>query len=216
MKARFLILALLSSTIVHAEPDGNRSQIQVTIPGMTKPVSLVVPSGFRPASTESEKRERSKLIRAVQESPSGKGIFTDVYRTRWGSSTLLPILYVGTLPAAVRVQGQVKASDWKEFRSLTVKQARAQLPAIEQQLARIGHSPVTSALNRILLGADANTLVILGFSSVAENHLSPMLMARKLRYVRQSMVLFEVAIDASSPRAAETLEQYVKQIDVKE
>lgn len=216
MKAMFLLLVFLSSAIAHAETDRTQSQFQTLIPGMTNAVRLVLPSDFRAASTKAEKRKQSELIRALQENPGGKAVVADVYLTRWGRSSSLPILYVGTLPSAVKIQGRLRTSDWKEFSNLFTKQARAQLPPIERQLAPFGYLQANRVLNRILSYGDAESAIILGFYPAEGKDSSPVLLARKVRYVRQAIVLFEVAIDASMPRAVETLEQYVRQMDVKE
>lgn len=116
-----------------------KPRLQVTIPGLATPIRLVLPAGFRGATTDAERRERSILIESLQNSQSGKAVVADVYLARWGDSARfpLPLLFVGTLPAAVTEQGRIPAAVWAQLRAGLMTQAAGHIPTIEKQLAPV-------------------------------------------------------------------------------
>lgn len=214
MKAIYVFLGIIYLIATEIPCQAQQSQYQIIVPGMNKSVTIMLPYGFKRAMSVTEMSARDKLNQALESSQSGKAIVAETFSTNWANPTVLPFLFVGTLPSAVKAQGRFTWDYWTKARDMFVRQSKSQLPVIASHLKSFGHQDVSAALNRISR-CDSNCVIILGFSPGTDDKGSPpMLLARKLRYVLQSFILFELAVNASDSNAIETLEDYLNQIDV--
>jgi len=202
------VALLVVLATVSAQPA--KAQRQVQIPGMARAVNIQIPREFISASTSSEVQRRRQITQALANSPTGKGVVVDVYLTDWASSNILPLLYVGTLPSAVGMQGRIPADFWSELKEAYTKATYSKIPEIENYLPHSG-----TALKRLLAQTDPNSSLVFGFTPADEGkNIAPMLLARKIQYIRQSIVIFELAVDASASNATEALVDYLKDITV--
>ncbi len=214
MKAIYVFLGIICLIAIEIPCQAQQSQYQIVVPGMNKSVKIMLPYGFKRAVSVTEMSARDKLNQALESSQGGKAIVAETFSTNWANLAVLPILFVGTLPSAVKAQGRFTKDYWTKARDMFIRQSKSQIPVIASHLKSFGHQNVSATLNRISR-CDSNCVIILGFSPGTDDKGSPpMLLARKLQYALQSFVLFELAVNASDSNAIETLENYLNQIDV--
>lgn len=213
MKAIFIFFSIVCLIATNKPCQAQQSQHEIIVPGMNKSVKIMLPHEFKRATSPTEMSARDKLTQALESSQSGKAVVAETFSTNWTKPTDLPILYVGTLPSAVKAQGRFTNDYWVKVRELFVGQSKSQIPIIVSHFKSFGRKDVSAALKRIS-NCDSNCVIILGFSPGTDKGSPPMLLARKLRYFSRSFILFELAVNASGYNAIETLDDYLKQIEV--
>ncbi|MBK9990085.1 MAG: hypothetical protein IPP19_04930 [Verrucomicrobia bacterium] len=178
-------------------------------------LQFVCRSVFRPAATSAEVSARQALISAIQANPLGKTVVYHVFSTNWNRPFTLRFLQVGTIPSAERAQGKFTNDYWNKAREMFAQQARISAVTLRQQMVSYGLADPGDSMSRTIAAADNNTVILFGFAPTGKaSDGTPLLMARKLRYFRKSIVLFEAGVDASAPRAMETLDYIIRTVDV--
>lgn len=204
-------LVAAHSFVAHA---ADAQQYEVSVPGISSVVMVRVPPAFRPAATAAEASARQSLIKALQTNPLGKAVVSETFSTDWTRPTMLPVLYIGTLPSTERAQGNFTADYWSKAKEMFTQQAKLSVITLRQQMLTYGLADPGDTMSRAIAGADPNTVILFGFAPTGKASDAPaILVARKLKYVRKSIVLFEAGVDASAPGAMATLDYIIRTVD---
>jgi len=211
---RLLSVAFIAAQSFTAAHAADAPQYAVSIPGITSVVMVRIPPAFRPAATAAEASARKTLIDALQTNPLGKATISEAFSTDWTRPTTLPILYLGTLPSAEHAQGKFTSDYWKKLKEMFTQQAKMSVITLRQQMLTYGLPDPGDTMSRTIAAADNNTVVLFGFAPTGKaSDAPPLLVARKLKYIRKSIVLFEAGVDASAPGAMATLDYIIRTVD---
>ena len=188
---------------------------KVLIPGMKAPVTIRIQKKFIPAWTEAERRLRQAILKDIEKASSATLVAAEVYATKWDGSAPFPLIIVGTLPTAVRFQGEVTDEGWKLLAHTLSEHARLSVLPLNQQMVNYGLPDCSDAMRRVLGNKAADTEVTFGFLPAGKNSDDPSLLsARKIKHVQQSLMVFDISVDASKAGAMESLESFLNACDV--
>jgi len=173
-----------------------------------------VPIQFRRAQSSSDVAAHLALARQIEGNPIGKSVVYEAFSVDWSHASHLPILYVGTIPAAKDGQGRFTSAYWKQFKEQFDKHSALLVVTLRQQMVSYGMPDISDEMERIVKTTDSNTSIVFGFLPTGANSVPPHLVARKLIFIRNSIVLFEIAVDASKPNAMAKLSEIIESLDL--
>ena len=211
--ARLLSVAFVAalSFAIHA---AEVREYQVSVPGVTYGVMVRVPGAFRPAANAAEAAGRKTLKDNLQTNSKGKATMSEIFSTDWTHPATPPLVCVGTLPALVPVQGNITADYWRELKEMFTEKANMEAATVRQQMLTHGLADPGDTMKRAMAAADGNTIIIFGSFPTGKASAAPtLLIARKFKYVRKSIVVIEASVDAAAPGAMATLDHIIRTVD---
>ena len=214
--ARLLGVAIVAahSWAVHA---AEVREYEVSVPGVTSKVMIRVPEAFRLAANDAEAAGRKTLLDNLQTNSKGKAGVSEAFSTDWTHPATPPILFVGTLPGYESRQGKIPSGYWSQLKEMMVEKANLSSAQARQQMLAHGLPDPGGTMSRTMDTTDANSLIFFGLAppvgKPSAGAPALILLARKLKYVRNCIVMFEASVDASAPDAMAKLDEIIRTVD---
>lgn len=176
-----------------------------SIPGSSKSTNIRLPPGLKLANSSEELKLKADLINGMENSKLGKLKVYEILSPNWKNKLALPLFCIGTLPSSEKLQGRIPIDLWMNLRRSCQEYMDNNATSFRQQLISYG-IPDPDIQLKDMLSPEENSVIIAGIFASADPQTQPsLLVARKAVFTDNSILIFEVAVDASEANCFQKL-----------